>query len=69
MEKTIRFLMQFENSAKVISQTLDGKIQTLNDITPELIQEYNNDFKGLKNCLCNITEQIKKYADEELKDI
>lgn len=39
MEKTIRFLMQFENSAKVISQTLDGKIQTVKNITPEKYME------------------------------
>ena len=35
MEKSIQFLVQFEKSAKVITETLDGKIQTLNDIEPE----------------------------------
>lgn len=35
MEKSIQFLVQFEKSAKVITQTTDGKIQTLNDIVPE----------------------------------
>lgn len=59
MEKSIQFLVQFEKSAKVITETLDGKIQTLNDIVPEK-------FKKLVEQ--HLLGKIRLGASPEIKD-
>lgn len=59
MEKYKNFLLQFENTTKVIVQTEDNKIQTLNDITPEK-------YKKLVNK--HLLGQIRLGVAPEIKD-